>query len=105
MGTFHPIVTLYGADGSVISQDSITVILEDGGAQPTKQEGDPYRKFDEGFAHYDYSKLFYKEYETVVIYHNIETGESFEAMEIEEGWNLEVFIRRTFRTGSGVEEH
>lgn len=76
IGTFYPTVTLYGADGSVISQDSITVILEDGGATgSTANNGnDPYRKYDEGFVGYDYSRLAYQEFDNLVSYYNINTN-------------------------------
>ena len=80
-GSFSPTVTLYDNDGNELSRDTITVILEAG--QPVKQGEDPYRKYDEGFANYDYSKLFYKEYEYIVHYHDIETGEAHVAMTIE----------------------
>jgi len=86
MGAFYPSVTLYGADGSALSTDSITVILEAAGSQttPVKNGNDPYRKYDEGFVGYDYSRLAYHEFDYLVAYYNIKTN-------IEEGMRIDFY--------------
>lgn len=77
-GKYYPKVSLYSPGGEMISTDSVYVALEaEGGPtpEPETQKADPWRKYDEGFAPLDYSKLYFYHEGRTVTYYNKQTDE------------------------------